>query len=301
MGTRHLGKDEIIQESQNIQNFRAGDIEKGNVDTITNLLEKISSLSPEKKKILIVEDNEDIRLYLNDILLNHFIVEEAEDGLAGLKQARKIHPALIISDIMMPEMDGLELCKILKSELETSHIPILMITANLTHHIHINSFEVGADAYITKPFRADLLLSRIYNLLKSREKLRDYYLNKFKSGFVSENNSLSRDEEFLMKVNKLIHQNLSNKDFSIALLHQSLGMSRTVFYNKIKSLTNYSPIDLIRQIRLKKAADLLSTREYRVYEVMLEVGFNDEKHFRQLFKNQFGIMPSEYLQANRKN
>jgi len=233
-------------------------------------------------------------------LKDHFIVEEAGDGISGLEKARQNHPAIIISDIMMPGLDGLELCKILKSELETSHIPILMITANLAHHIHIDSLEVGADAYITKPFKTDLLLSRIYNLLKSREKLRDYYLNKFKSGNVSEKKSLNKDEEFLIKVNGLIHKNLSNKEFSIPLLHKTLGISRTVFYNKIKSLTNYSPIDLIRHIRLKRAAELLSTREYKVYEAMMEVGFNDEKHFRQLFKKQYGVKPSEYLQESPK-
>jgi YesN/AraC family two-component response regulator len=229
------------------------------------------------------------------------MIEEAADGIAGLEKARKINPSIIISDIMMPGMDGLELCKILKSELETSHIPILMITANLSHHIHINSFEVGADAYITKPFKPDLLLSRLYNLLRSREKLFDYYLNQIKRGNVDNTSSLNRDEEFLMKVYALIHEHMNNPDLSITLLHETLGISRTVFYNKIKSLTNYSPIDLIRQIRLKKAAELLSTGEHKIYEVMMEVGFSDEKHFRQLFKKQYGVIPSVFMKVSLEN
>lgn len=300
LGNSHLTEEELISELLDTRTIRTTFFDEGNTDSISVLLEKLSSLSPEKRKILVIEDNEEIRFYLSDLLKDHFIIEEAADGISGLEKARQFHPALIISDIMMPELDGLELCQILKSELETSHIPILLITANLAHHIHINSFEVGADAYITKPFKPDLLLSRIYNLLKSRDKLRDYYLHKFKSGYVSERKSLNKDEEFLIKVNGLIHRNLNNSDFSITQLHETLGISRTVFYNKIKSLTNYSPIDLIRHIRLKRAAELLHTREYRVYEVMREVGFNDEKHFRQLFKNQFGVLPSEYIQASLK-
>jgi len=300
LGNSHLSEEEIITEPSGVLIDRTAYFDNGSADSINLLLDKLSSLSPEMRKILVIEDNEEIRLYLSDLLKDHFIVEEAGDGISGLEKARQNHPAIIISDIMMPGLDGLELCKILKSELETSHIPILMITANLAHHIHIDSLEVGADAYITKPFKTDLLLSRIYNLLKSREKLRDYYLNKFKSGNVSEKKSLNKDEEFLIKVNGLIHKNLSNKEFSIPLLHKTLGISRTVFYNKIKSLTNYSPIDLIRHIRLKRAAELLSTREYKVYEAMMEVGFNDEKHFRQLFKKQYGVKPSEYLQESPK-
>ena len=299
LGNTHLSREEIISEDQDNQAGKASFIDKDNTGSINLLLEKLSLLSPEKKKLLVIEDNDEIRVYLKDLLKDHFIIEEAPDGISGLEKTRKFNPSIIISDIMMPGLDGLELCKILKSELETSHIPILMITANLSHHIHINSFEVGADAYITKPFKPDLLLSRIYNLLKSREKLFDYYLNKFKSGNISETRSLSRDEEFLIKVNRLIHENLSNRDFSITRLHKTLGISRTVFYNKIKSLTNYSPIDLIRHIRLKKAAELLSSGEYKVYEVMMEVGFNDEKHFRQLFKKQYGVIPSGYIKASQ--
>ena len=301
LGNSHLKDKEMISEPIDNPVGRTTFIDTEDAESINLLLEKLSSLSPEKRKVLVIEDNEEIRIYLNGLLNGHFIIEEAADGISGLEKARKINPSIIISDIMMPELDGLELCKILKSELETSHIPILLITANLSHHIHINSFEVGADAYITKPFKADLLLSRIYNLLRSREKLFDYYMNKFKSGNVYEKRSLNKDEEFLIKVNGLIHENLNNPDFSITLLHEALGISRTVFYNKIKSLTNYSPIDLIRHIRLKKAAELLSTGEYKVYEVMMEVGFNDEKHFRQLFKKQYGVIPSGYLKVSHEN
>jgi DNA-binding response OmpR family regulator len=299
LGNNHLLEEEMISETHDDLGSRTAFIDREASESIILLYEKLSSLSPEKRKVLVIEDNEEIRVYLYDLLNDHFIIEEAADGISGLEKARKINPSIIISDIMMPEMDGLELCKILKSELETSHIPILMITANLSHHIHINSFEVGADAYLTKPFKPDLLLSRIYNLLQSREKLFDYYLDQFKSGNISKKKSLNKDEEFLIKVNGLIHEHLNNPDFSITLLHETLGISRTVFYNKIKSLTNYSPIDLIRHIRLKKAAELLSTREYKVYEVMMEVGFNDEKHFRQLFKKKYGVIPSGYMKASQ--
>jgi signal transduction histidine kinase/ligand-binding sensor domain-containing protein/DNA-binding response OmpR family regulator len=294
LGKDHFSEEELSSGIQETTTVMSAYLDRQYVDTVSMLLEKLSSLSPDRSKILVIEDNEEIRDYLSDLLKDRFIIEEAPDGITGLEKARQILPALIISDIMMPEMDGLELCRKLKSEIETSHIPILMITANLAHHVHINSFEVGADAFITKPFKPDLLLSRIYNLLKSRKKLREYYLNQFKSGAVLENRSLNKDEEFLVRVKGLIHQHLNNSDFSIGLLHESLGMSRTVFYNKIRSLTNLAPIDLVRHIRLRRAAELLSTGEYKVFEAMLEVGFNDEKHFRQLFKKQFGVVPSEY-------
>lgn len=264
-------------------------------DNISNALSKISSISDDKKKILIIEDNTDIRAYLVDLLQKDFIIHEAIDGEEGLKKARKELPDLILSDIMMPKMNGVELCKTVKGEFQTSHIPIILITANQTHNTHIDSLEVGADAYLTKPFKPDVLITRIYNLLKSRQKLRDYYLKKFQGNSVEKEGSLNPEEEFLLQVKKILIENMSNSDFSITTLHEELGMSRTVFYNKIKSLTNLSPLDLIRQVRLAKAGELLLTKKFKVYEVMFQVGFSDEKHFRQLFKKHFGMTPTEYM------
>jgi len=299
LGDSHIEEDEKISDIPGIESTSIflGDADN---DSIGRTLEKIASLSKEKPRILVVEDNEEIRNYFYDLLKDYFIVEVAGDGLSGLELAKKNQPALVISDIMMPGLDGVELCKLIKSEIGTSHIPVLLITANISHHVHINSLDVGADAYITKPFKPDLLIARIYNLLKSRIKLRDYYIAKFRSGFPPEDAALSKDEEFLISVNKIIHRNIDNSEFSITQLHEELCMSRTVFYNKIKSLTNYSPIDLIRQVRLRKAADLLSTKQFKVYEVMYQVGFNDEKHFRQLFKNQFRVTPVEYQNASKQ-
>jgi len=294
LGNGHLTEDEMIHHTQESIPLQQDFAEHEMEGAIAPLLEKLDALSPDKKRILIVEDNEEIRIYLRNLLNEHFIIEEVEDGNSGLEKARKMLPSLVISDIMMPGLDGLELCKILKSEMETSHIPVMLITANMAHHIHINSLEVGADAYIPKPFKPDLLFSRIYNLIRSREKLHEYYIKKLKRGFLSESRSLSKDEEFLFRVNEMICENLKDPSFSISYLHQNLGMSRTVFYNKVKSLTNFSPVELIQQIRLKRAAELLSTTEYKVFEAMMEVGFNDEKHFRQIFIKQFGILPSEY-------
>lgn len=269
-------------------------IQSSNIDLTGKALDKIATLSKDKKKILVIEDDDEIRAYFCDLLKDYFIIDHADNGLTGLEKVRNFLPNLVISDIMMPGIDGVELCRTIKSDIATSHIPVLLITASVSHHIHIDSMEVGADAYITKPFKPDLLISRIYNLLISREKLRDYYISKLRDGFIPEDKSMSRDEEFLMSVYRIINRNLENSDFSITQLHEELLLSRTLFYNKIKSLTNYSPIELIRQIRLRKAADLLLTKKYKVFEVMIKVGFNDEKHFRQLFKNQYGVTPTEY-------
>jgi signal transduction histidine kinase/ligand-binding sensor domain-containing protein/DNA-binding response OmpR family regulator len=261
----------------------------------SDALSKVVSLSEEKQKILVVEDNAEIRNYLTDLLHKHFIVTEAQDGEQGLKIARKEHPDLILSDIMMPNMNGVDFCKTVKGEFQTSHIPVILITANQTHKIHIDSLEVGADAYLTKPFKLDVLITRIYNLLKSRKKLKEYYLNKFNGKTNGQETSLTKDEEFLLAVKRILNENMVNTDFSITTLHEELGMSRTVFYNKIKSLTSLSPIDLVRQIRLKRAAELLVTGKYKVYEVMFQVGFSDEKHFRHLFKKQFNMTPTQYI------
>jgi len=299
MGESHLSEEEkIFSPASSV----SSDIFLLDTDSDSpgKTLDKISSLSKGKKRILIIEDNGEIRTYFSELLNDYFLIDFADNGLDGLEKAREIQPELVISDIMMPGIDGIELCRTLKSDVATSHIPVLLITANVSHHIHINSLEVGADAYITKPFKPDLLISRIYNLLKSSENLREYYINKFHNGFIPEDSSLSRDEEFLISVNRIILQNIDNSDFSISQLHEELCMSRTVFYNKIKSLTNCSPIDLIRQIRLRKAAELLLTRKYKVFEVMFQVGFNDEKHFRHLFKNHYGVTPTEYQNIRNK-
>jgi len=295
LGKGLFTEDEISVEKAMATDLKSLEIEMDESTNINMIIDLISSLSADKKKILIVEDNYEIRNYLKDLVKDYFIVVEAEDGEKGLDAARAVHPAIILSDVMMPGLDGIELCRLIKSESQTSHIPVILISANLTHHMHIDSLESGADAYLTKPFKPDLLITRIYNLLKSREKLQEYYLRKFQGDFSGLDNPLSKDDKFLMQLNKVIQSNLNNSSFSIELLHEEFDMSRTVFYHKIKSLTNFSPIELIRQIRLKKAADLLLTGNYKVYEVMYQVGFNDDKHFRQLFRKQFGVAPSEYL------
>lgn len=266
-----------------------------------SVLEKIASISPEKKKILIAEDDDEIRKYMVDLLSEYFILIEAINGEECLRLTDLHKPALIISDIMMPEMNGVEMCRILKSRIESSHIPILLITGNISHQLHIDSLESGADAYIIKPFKPDLLLSRIYNLLRSREKLKDFYLKRMYSLVGSSDEPISKDEDFLFRVHRTIIENIGNPDFKVTQLHEGIGMSRTVFYHKIKSLTDLSPNDLIRQFRMKKAAELLRKNEFRIKEVALQVGFLDEKHFRQLFKNHFKLTPSEFLKQGTEN
>ena len=295
LGKLHLRKEELA-DSTPVRETQRPDflIESGESPASSVLMEKIASLSKDRQKILIVEDNGEIRDYLRNLLKDQFIIEEAADGLQGLELARSQRPSLVISDIMMPEMNGVDLCHVLKTEIQTSHIPVILITANITHQMYLNSLEGGADAYLTKPFKPDVLISRVYNLLRSRNKLKDYYVKKLHGEFLNDVETLSKDEEFLLQVNRIIQSNMGRRDFSISQLHDELGMSRTVFYHKIKSLTQMSPNDLIREMRLKRAADLLVENHLKVYEVMFQVGFSDEKHFRQLFKNQFGLTPSQY-------
>ncbi len=295
LGKNHLKEDELSDSLLPKEAMRPVLMLEPDKDTDSSvLLEKIASLSRDRQKILVVEDNEEIRDYLRNLLKDQFIIEEAANGPKGLELARTQHPSLVISDIMMPGMNGVDFCQILKTEIQTSHIPVILITANVSHQMYLNSLEGGADAYLTKPFKSDVLISRIYNLLKSRVKLKDYYVKKINGEIQGNTETLSRDEEFLLQVNHIIQENLGRRDFSISQLHDEVGMSRTAFYHKIKSMTQMSPNDLIRQMRLKRASGLLLESDLKVFEVMFQVGFSDEKHFRQLFKEQFGQTPSQF-------
>ena len=251
--------------------------------------------------VLIIEDDEDIRGFLCDYLEKGYKIFEAANGNEGLHMANTHHPDLIISDIMIPGPDGIEVCKQLKSNVRTSHIPIILLTAKTSMIHHKQGIEVGADAYITKPFSPDILSLTIANLLQSRNQLMMYHRNLFvdhDQAHTTATDSPSPDEGFLRTVFENLKQNLEKPDFNVAELSDRLHMSRSLVYRKIKMLTGLSPTEYVRSLRLQEAAKLLRSHKYKVFEVVYMVGFSDIKYFRQCFAKEFGVSPSEYMKAD---
>ena len=239
--------------------------------------------------VLIVDDNADIRAYLRTILQEHYQVNEAADGQQGLSLANEIVPDLIVSDVMMPVMNGLEFCQRVKSGMATSHIPVILLTARALSQHQIEGYESGADAYITKPFSAELLLARISNLLKSRHQLKDLF------GMKNEKLEIKNGEmdPFMQKFRDFIEKNISDSDLSVETIGAELGLSRVQLYRKVKALTGQSPVELLRTARLKKGRELLQTTTKNISEVAYEVGFTAPSYFTKCFKDEFGISPSD--------
>jgi signal transduction histidine kinase/ligand-binding sensor domain-containing protein/DNA-binding response OmpR family regulator len=258
-----------------------------------------SDKSENKPVVLIVEDNEDLRFYLKENLKHTYQILEAANGKQALDCIAQKQPTLIVSDIMMPEMDGLELCKQLKTDSNTSHIPIVLLTARTTHDQKIEGLEIGADEYITKPFSYELLELRIRKLIEQRKKLQQslHLHYEIKPGEIG---VTSLDEKFIQKALDIVEKNISNTDYSVERMSRDMGVSRGHLYNKIMALTGKTPIEFIRIMRLKRAAQLLGKSQLTVSEIAFEVGFNDPKYFSKYFKEEFNLSPSEYAKKVMK-
>ena len=295
------GSEFIFSISMDANNYREVDLnfkksEDLSVYHLENNTNSINNVSIESREtILVIDDNKDIRTYLNSLLSDNYEIIEAENGEVGLKLALSKIPDLIISDIMMPVMDGIELCSKLKKELSTSHIPIILLTARNSTLFEVSGFESGADDYITKPFKANILKARVTSLLDNRNNTRKHLLNKVRFEPVIDPNS-NDDVEigFIEKAIVLVEENIQNPNFGIDKMTDYFCMSQSTLYRKIKSLTGLSLTAFIRSVRLKKAAYLISTTDTKLTYVCYEVGFNDYKYFRTSFKQQFGCLPSKY-------
>jgi YesN/AraC family two-component response regulator len=254
-----------------------------------------SSHSDQLPTVLIVDDNADIRAYLRNILQQDYQINEASDGQQGLALANEIVPDLIVSDVMMPVMNGLEFCQRVKSSLATSHIPVILLTARALSQHQIEGYESGADAYITKPFSSDLLLARISNLLKSRQLLKGLFGtgNGEKNAKAEQQPLTEKEDIFLTKFREFIEKNLSDSDLGVETIGAELGLSRVQLYRKIKALTGLSPVELLRTARLQKGRQLLERTDKTISEVAYEVGFTAPSYFTKCFKDEFGISPSD--------
>lgn len=246
-----------------------------------------------KPVILIVDDNRDLRVQLNDHLETDYSIREAVDGIAGFKKAVEIIPDLIITDLMMPKMDGIELCEKLKMDENTSHIPIIMLTAKDTVEDKITGLQTGADDYIPKPFNMAELRARVANLMKQREKLRALFSREITLE-PKDISITSLDEKFLNKAISLVEEHMNDENYSLTLFRQEMNLSRSTLSRKLYGLTGQAPTEFIRTIRLKRAASLLKQNFGNVTEVSLEVGFNNLSYFNRSFKKLFGMSPSEF-------
>ena len=242
--------------------------------------------------VLLVEDNPDMRAFIRAQLANEYKVVEAADGQQGLEKAIELTPDLIISDVMMPVMDGLQLCDTLKNDERTSHIPIILLTAKADVESRLEGLERGADAYLAKPFNREELLVRARKLLELRRQLRKRYAS-LKPPAPAEDKGLQMEDAFLLKIRQLVELQISDINLDMGQLSQALGMSRSQVYRKVKALTGQSPSVFVRAIRLERAKELLQSTDMNVTEVAYEVGFSTPAYFSDAFLEAFGVRPSD--------
>ncbi len=249
----------------------------------------------DRPLILLIDDNPDMRAFVRNCLSeSDYRVREAANGVEGFRTAVEVFPDLIVCDVMMPEMNGIELCRKLKDDLRTSHIPIVMLTARSGSNDEIEGLETGADDYVTKPFDNRLLLARVHNLIDQRRKLRERFALGVPIKPVGDARD-TRDDAFLRKVLDIIEEQHGNPELTVESLSQEVGMSRVYLHRKLKALTDHTPSELIRTVRLKHAARLLLEGELTVSEIGYRVGFNTPSHFATSFKRQYGQSPTEYV------
>ena len=257
----------------------------------------------DAQKILLVEDNRELRIFMYNSLIDTYYVVEADDGAEALEKIRSEMPDIIVTDLMMPRMDGIELIDKVRHDFTMSHIPIVMLTARHSPDDRVKAMEFGADGYITKPFSIELLLARIDNLLTQRRKLFEKFSsqsarNKVVELAVEDVVVTDRDEEFMKNVMAWLGENVENSELTIDQLASHLGLGRTTMYNKLKSLTGKSPVELIKEYRITKSKLLLRTGQFSVSEVAYKVGFSDPGYFSRCFREQFHMSPAEYLKTH---
>ena len=267
------------------------------IDSIDNTQVKIKT----KYKILIVEDDEEIRKYLKDELGNEFHIIESCNGKEALPIILKKAPDLIISDVMMPEMDGMELCQKIKQNININHIPVILLTAKTREEDNIEGLEVGADSYITKPFSIDIVRKTIQNLIKNRECLKNNLTGKqIQEDKIDKISLKTPDEKLLERIMCVINKNISNIDFSVEILASEVGISRVHLHRKMKELTNQTTRDFIRNTRLQQAASLLKDKNQNISEVAFATGFVNATYFSTAFKELYGMSPKEYMEQNKE-
>lgn len=297
IGKNHLSDEEMIsnyKDSENIEGYKESEISATSRLAIEKRKQHVLATADKERLILlVVEDNVDVLQFVSSHFELEFEIHTASNGIIGLEKAFELIPDIIISDVMMPEMDGIALCNKLKTDARTSHVPVILLTARTPLIFNIEGLETGADDYITKPFNLAILEARVWNLLDSRQKLRDRYRKEIT--LQPKNVAItSPDEKFLERVMNFIEKNIAEPSLSVEELGKEAGMSRVTLYRKIKALTSQTAVEFIRSVRLKRAAQLLEQNKLNVNEVAYMVGFLDIDYFRKCFKEEFGYTPKEF-------
>ena len=258
-------------------------------------------MNKSSQRVLVVEDNDELRNYLVGMLTASYNVQSCSNGKDALVIIREFNPDLVISDIMMPEMSGDKLCSTIKTDIEMSHIPVILLTALGDEKDILGGLGIGADAYITKPFSVGILKVTIKNILANRALLRHVYNSiEDEEEDLPANCSNTLDWKFIASVKECIEKNMGDSDFNVEMLSGQHHMSRTSFYKTLKVLTGYAPADYIRMIRLQHAAQLLKQGEHTITEVADIVGFSDVKYFREVFKRYYDVSPSKYAEVGKE-
>ena len=301
LGRVHLKDEEIVTvgDGENIEWYLSDEHKARTNEFLAKKTAKVLTNMDESPLMLLVEDNKDVLEFLREHFEDKFRIYTASDGVEGVAKAVEVIPDIIISDVMMPNMTGTILASTLKNDSRTSHIPIILLTAR-TQTIHkIEGLECGADDYVTKPFNISILEARVWNLIEQRQQLRERYRREITLQ-PSKLAISSPDEAFLEKVMTYIEENLSESNLNVEDLAKEVFMSRTTLYRKIKALTNQTIVEFIRSVKLKRAAQLLETGNYRITEVAYMTGFSEINYFRKCFKEQYEQTPTEYMQAHAK-
>ncbi len=284
---------EVIEKNESLKNLQEGAVLDAGAETLRQLPKKVDiDGNAEKEMVLVIDDNRDVRDYVKMLLQDKYTVIEAVNGQEGIRQAMKYVPDVIICDVMMPVMDGIECCRRLKGELQTSHIPVMMLTAYAMDEQRIQGYDSGADAYLAKPFSAKLLLARLRNLIDNRKRLK---LMTDAVASMPKQPLGEIDKGFVEKLKMLIDEKMGDSNLSVEDLGADLGLGRVQLYRKTKALTGYSPNELLRIARLNKAASLLASTEKTVAEITYEVGFSSPSYFTRCYKDYFGESPTDFL------
>lgn len=293
-GNAHFPEDVVLRERE-AYSYSPKVVEPAKEPSSLPEQEHVEEIKEDGKKphILVVEDDVEMCYYLKRILEKQYVVDVAKDGLDGWDKAIQLSPDLIVTDVMMPGMNGIELTRKLKEEFSTCHIPVIMLSSKSAVKSQVEGLQVGAEAYVPKPFNSEILVSYIQSILAQRRMVRGILESRVELK-PDEVQVTPKDKEFIEQVLALIDENLANPEFNVEKLAAKVFISRTLFYKKIKSITGYQPVELIRMMRLKKAAKFIETGEFTVSEVAYMVGYNDIRYFSTSFKKQFGVSPSHY-------
>ena len=301
LGREHLQESQIVEEPfEEVSEegapetvYTEAEIEESLIEEIVESEKKETKRTKSKPILLIVEDNRDVRRYMRGFLDDAYRIMEAKDGMEGYEMSTDTVPDLIISDVMMPKMDGIQMCEKIKTDERTSHIPVILLTAKADTNSKLEGLETGADDYLTKPFDAKELQVRVKNLIEQRKKLREHFMREaqFKPKDIA---VTSLDEKFLHRAIDIVEEHMSDSEFNVDKFSREIGMSRVHLNRKLRALTDQSPRGFIRTLRLWRAASLLRQKFGNVTEVAFEVGFDNLSYFAQCFRKQFGKLPSEY-------